>query len=57
MADSLNGSSADARRSLSLATAAKYAGRVAVPKYERGSLRAGIFHFGVGNFHRSHQAV
>ncbi|MGN6488626.1 MAG: mannitol dehydrogenase family protein [Devosia sp.] len=28
-----------------------------VPKYRRGSLRPGIVHFGVGNFHRAHQAV
>jgi mannitol 2-dehydrogenase len=30
---------------------------VSVPKYRRGSLSAGIVHFGVGNFHRAHQAV
>jgi mannitol 2-dehydrogenase len=29
----------------------------AVPKYRRADLRAGIVHFGVGNFHRAHQAV
>src|SRR5688500_1656150 len=28
-----------------------------VPHYRQGSLRAGIVHFGVGNFHRAHQAV
>jgi len=28
-----------------------------VPRYERGSLTPGIVHFGVGNFHRAHQAV
>jgi mannitol 2-dehydrogenase len=28
-----------------------------VPSYERSELAAGIVHFGVGNFHRSHQAV
>ncbi|MCP8884012.1 mannitol dehydrogenase family protein [Devosia sp. XJ19-1] len=28
-----------------------------VPAYDRTSLRAGIVHFGVGNFHRAHQAV
>lgn len=27
------------------------------PAYNRGTLRAGIVHFGVGNFHRAHQAV
>jgi mannitol 2-dehydrogenase len=29
----------------------------AIPAYDRGSLKAGIVHFGVGNFHRAHQAV
>ena len=28
-----------------------------VPAYSRGDLAAGILHFGVGNFHRAHQAV
>lgn len=27
------------------------------PKYDRSNLTAGIVHFGVGNFHRSHQAM
>ncbi|AKR55021.1 Multiple polyol-specific dehydrogenase [Devosia sp. H5989] len=31
--------------------------RAAVPQYDRGALSAGILHFGVGNFHRAHQAV
>ncbi|QDC01932.1 mannitol dehydrogenase family protein [Mesorhizobium sp. 8] len=33
--------------------------RVAVdrPRYDRSGLKAGILHFGVGNFHRAHQAV
>ncbi|KAI3420009.1 hypothetical protein GPALN_003348 [Globodera pallida] len=30
---------------------------VDVPKYARATLSAGIVHFGVGNFHRAHQAV
>jgi mannitol 2-dehydrogenase len=30
---------------------------VAAPGYDRASLRAGIVHIGVGNFHRAHQAV
>ena len=30
---------------------------VARPRYDRAALRPGIVHFGVGNFHRSHQAV
>ena len=29
----------------------------AVPLYDRFSLKAGILHFGVGNFHRAHQAI
>ena len=29
----------------------------AVPAYDRGTLTPGIVHFGVGNFHRAHQAV
>src|SRR3954468_4459240 len=29
----------------------------AVPKYDPARLKAGIVHFGVGNFHRAHQAV
>jgi len=42
---------------LSLATLDKLPNSVAVPKYPRDNLTAGILHFGVGNFHRSHQAV
>ena len=30
---------------------------VAVPSYDRGALTGGIVHFGLGNFHRAHQAV
>src|SRR6185436_3888897 len=30
---------------------------VKTPAYDVASLSAGIVHFGVGNFHRSHQAV
>lgn len=29
----------------------------AVPHYRQSDLKAGILHFGVGNFHRAHQAV
>ena len=32
-------------------------GGVAVPAYDRRVLTPGILHFGVGNFHRAHQAV
>ncbi|WP_338720581.1 mannitol dehydrogenase family protein [Devosia sp. XK-2] len=41
---------------LSLATLPALTG-VATPKYTRADLSAGIVHFGVGNFHRAHQAV
>jgi mannitol 2-dehydrogenase len=30
---------------------------IARPKYDRGALTGGIVHFGLGNFHRAHQAV
>ena len=30
---------------------------IPVPGYDRATLRPGIAHFGVGNFHRAHQAV
>ena len=42
---------------LSLANLGKLPKSVAAPKYDRASLKPGIVHFGVGNFHRSHQAV
>jgi mannitol 2-dehydrogenase len=32
-------------------------GAVAVPGYDRSGLTAGIVHFGVGGFHRAHQAM
>ena len=28
-----------------------------MPAYDSSTLKAGIVHFGVGNFHRAHQAV
>ena len=34
----------------------QFADRVAVPKYDRSSVKAGIVHIGIGGFHRSHQA-
>ena len=30
---------------------------VAVPSYRRDDLKPGVVHFGVGNFHRAHQAM
>ena len=42
---------------LSDATLGQLPSSVARPGYDRAALRPGIVHFGVGNFHRSHQAV
>ena len=42
---------------LSLATLGDLPAGVARPSYARGDLRAGIVHFGVGNFHRAHLQV
>lgn len=42
---------------LSLATLGAIKATAAVPAYERSDLKAGIVHFGVGNFHRAHQAI
>ena len=42
---------------LSLSTLADAGKTATVPGYDPGHLSAGILHFGVGNFHRAHQAV
>ncbi len=42
---------------LSLDNLGKLGKNIAVPTYARASLSAGIVHFGIGNFHRSHQAL
>ncbi len=42
---------------LSLSNLSTLSAKVARPNYDRTSLTAGILHFGVGNFHRAHQAV
>src|SRR5262245_26878689 len=42
---------------LSSATLGRLPPDVATPRYDRGKLTPGILHFGVGNFHRAHQAV
>ncbi|PWC76964.1 mannitol dehydrogenase family protein [Azospirillum sp. TSH64] len=42
---------------LSAAILPDIAARASVPAYDRSALSAGILHFGVGNFHRAHQAV
>ena len=42
---------------LSAATLTACSERVAVPSYDRSRISAGIAHFGVGSFHRAHQAM
>jgi mannitol 2-dehydrogenase len=42
---------------LSTAAVDRFRDNVARPNYSRASLKSGILHFGVGNFHRAHQAV
>ena len=42
---------------LSAETLAQLPDKVARPNYRQADLTAGILHFGVGNFHRAHQAV
>ena len=42
---------------LSLANLGKLQKNVAIPQYSRQDLRAGILHFGIGNFHRAHLQV
>ena len=36
---------------------AAVAERVPVPTYDRSAVTAGVVHFGVGGFHRAHQAM
>ena len=42
---------------LSTATLGALGNKVAVPSYDPPTVRAGIVHFGVGGFHRAHQAM
>jgi len=42
---------------LSAGALAQMPSDVAVPNYRSADLTAGVLHFGVGNFHRAHQAV
>ncbi len=42
---------------ISLEQMAEIARHAAVPAYRRSDLSPGIVHFGIGNFHRAHQAV
>lgn len=43
--------------SLALPNLSQLPSNVSVPNYRRSQLTAGIVHFGIGNFHRAHQAV
>jgi mannitol 2-dehydrogenase len=42
---------------LSAATLSNVNSTVQLPTYDRNKLKVGIFHFGVGGFHRAHQAL
>ena len=42
---------------LNYATLGELQENLAVPSYDRSGLTAGIVHFGVGGFHRAHQAM
>lgn len=42
---------------LSNATLRLHSRRIAVPTYDRSTLRRSVVHIGTGNFHRAHQAV
>jgi len=42
---------------LNASTLASIGARVAVPSYAREDVKVGIVHFGVGGFHRAHQAM
>ncbi|MGK5685600.1 mannitol dehydrogenase family protein [Actinoplanes sp. URMC 104] len=42
---------------LNAETLSELSAELAVPTYDRGALRTGIVHFGVGGFHRAHQAM
>ena len=41
---------------LNTSTLSQLPRKVAAPPYDRSRLKRGIAHFGVGNFHRAHQA-
>jgi mannitol 2-dehydrogenase len=43
--------------SLSSANLSALGPEVAVPRYDRSAVRVGVVHFGVGGFHRAHQAM
>lgn len=44
-------------KKLSQKSLASLGAAIAVPAYDRSAVRPGIVHFGLGNFHRVHQAV
>jgi mannitol 2-dehydrogenase len=44
-------------RPLNARTLAYWSGRLPVPAYDRALVTAGVVHFGVGGFHRAHQAM
>ncbi len=44
-------------RPLNAGTLAYWAGRLPVPGYDRALVTPGVVHFGVGGFHRAHQAM
>ncbi|MCU1542081.1 MAG: mannitol-phosphate/altronate dehydrogenase, partial [Arthrobacter sp.] len=44
-------------QTLNTTTAAAAPAALATPGYDRSGLTAGIVHFGVGGFHRAHQAM
>jgi mannitol 2-dehydrogenase len=44
-------------KKLQAATLRQIAGTMPVPTYDRSKVRTGIVHFGVGGFHRAHQAM
>ncbi|MDR6265652.1 mannitol dehydrogenase family protein [Roseobacter sp. N2S] len=46
----------DELKLLSNATLGQLADEVRVPRYDRSTLKPGIVHIGLGNFHRAHQA-
>jgi mannitol 2-dehydrogenase len=47
----------DSAHPLSGATLPRLSARLPVPSYARGTVTPGIVHFGVGGFHRAHQAM
>lgn len=44
-------------KQLNLANLSTLNSNVRLPTYDRSSIKPGIVHFGVGNFHRTHQAI